>query len=85
MKTVSALLLLLLSSAGIAQYRFDNVAYKTIFWDDLCQALKQHPDHLLLDVRSKGEHDDTSTSKSLNIEHLKEAKNIDIREMGKAD
>ena len=83
MKTSFVLLLLLFSFAGFTQYRFDNVAFKTIYWDELCQALKQNSDHLLLDVRSKGEHDDTSASRSLNIGHLKEAKNIDIREMGK--
>lgn len=81
MKTGLVLLLLCATSVCLAQYRFDNVSFKTIYWDELCQALRQNPDHLLLDVRSKGEHDDTSSSKSLNIGHLKTAKNIDIREM----
>jgi rhodanese-related sulfurtransferase len=82
MKSLFACLVLLVSQPAFAQYRYDNVAFKTVYWDDLCKSLKQAPDYLLLDVRSKGEYEDTSTSRSLNIGHLKGAKNIDIREIG---
>jgi rhodanese-related sulfurtransferase len=67
-------------SAG-AQYKNDNVVYQTLYMDDLCAYLKQHPEALLLDVRSKGEHCDTSQSLTLNIGKLKNAKNIDVREL----
>ena len=81
MRPVLACMLLLFTQAAYAQYRFDNVAFKTVYWDELCKTLKQNPDYLLLDVRSKGEYEDTSSSKSLNIGRLKGAKNIDIREL----
>ena len=66
----------------IAQYKNDNVKYKTVFIDDLCASLKNNPDYILLDVRSKGEYSDTSTFSNLNIGHLKNAININIDELG---
>lgn len=77
-------ILFLLAFAALtlqAQYRFDNVQFTTVYWDQLCQSLKQHPGYLLLDVRSRGEFNDTSTSKSLNIGRLNGATNIDINEI----
>ncbi len=76
-------LLLIISSAAFTQYKFDNVSYKTVYINELCDALKRTPGHLLLDVRSKGEYYDTSASSSLNIGHLKGATNIDINELDK--
>jgi len=64
-----------------AQYKNDNVLYKTVYPEDLAQQLKANPGYLLLDVRSKGENQDTSYMQSMNIGHLKDAKNIDIREL----
>ena len=73
-----ATLCFLFSQNIFAQFRFDNKLYKTIFWDDLCKALQQQKDYLLLDVRSPGEYSDTSQYESLNIGHLKGALNVDI-------
>ena len=65
-----------------AQYKNDNVKYQTVYMDDLCASLKQNKDYILLDVRSKGEHDDTSSAVNLNIGHLKNAININVNELG---
>src|SRR5688500_14872756 len=73
MRPLLTCVVILISQLAIAQYRYDNVAFKTVYWDDLCNSLKQSPEHLLLDVRSKGEYEDTSTTRSLNIGHLKGA------------
>ena len=64
-----------------AQYKNDNVLYKTVYPEDLAQQLKANPGYLFLDVRSKGENQDTSYMQSMNIGHLRNAKNIDIREL----
>ena len=63
-----------------AQYKNDNVLYKTVYPEDLARQLKNNPGFLLLDVRSKGENEDTS-SFGLNIGRFKNAKNIDIRQL----
>lgn len=65
-----------------SQYKSDNVLYKTVFPQDLCKELEKNKDFLLLDVRSEGEYNDTSSSTGLNIGHLKNAVNIDIRQVG---
>ncbi|GAA4735468.1 rhodanese-like domain-containing protein [Flavisolibacter ginsenosidimutans] len=68
--------------AGHAQFKADNVRYKTVFPEDLCQTLKANPGYVLLDVRSDGEYNDTlSMSPSLNIGHLQNAQHIDIRQL----
>jgi rhodanese-related sulfurtransferase len=66
-----------------AQYKSDNVLYKTVFPQDLCKELERNKDFLLLDVRSEGEYHDTSLSTGLNIGHLNNAVNIDVRQVGK--
>jgi rhodanese-related sulfurtransferase len=58
------------------------VLYQTVDPVELCPTLEQNKGYLLLDVRSKGENFDTSSSLGLNIGHLKGAKNIDVRELG---
>lgn len=79
------LLLLILFGFGcttlFSQYKNDNVLFKTVYLQDLCRDLKNNPDHILLDVRSKGEYEDTSIYQYLNIGHLNGARNIDIREL----
>jgi rhodanese-related sulfurtransferase len=65
-----------------AQYKNDNVLYKTVYPEDLGHQLRANPGYLLLDVRSKGENQDTSSMQSMNIGHLKNARNIDVRELG---
>lgn len=67
--------------AGFAQYKNDNVAFKTVYIEDLCAQLKNTPNAILLDVRSKGEYEDTSTAYSLNIGRLKKTIHLDIRDM----
>jgi rhodanese-related sulfurtransferase len=82
-KILSFLLGCIIQGVVFGQYRYDNTAYKTIYLEDLCNALQQTPGHLLLDVRSKGEFEDTSLSANLNIGRLKGAVNIDVNDMGK--
>lgn len=77
------LLLLLAGLNASAQYKNDNVLFKTIDPSDLCATLEKNKGYILLDVRSKGEHYDTSGSPGYNLGHLKGAINIDIRELGK--
>jgi rhodanese-related sulfurtransferase len=79
--TVFLLLFLATGFSTIAQYQYDNKVFKTVYLEDLCRELKKNPDHILLDVRSRGEHEDTSQYKYLNIGHLKGAKHLDIREL----
>src|SRR6266850_5550843 len=64
-----------------AQYKNDNTLFKTVYIEDLCRQLQSNPDHIILDVRSQGEYDDSSSASYLNIGHLKNAKHIDIREL----
>ncbi len=71
------------SLAASAQYKNDNVAFKTVDPSDLCATLDKNKGYILLDVRSKGEHYDTSQSPGYNLGHLKGAINIDIRELNK--
>lgn len=80
-KYVILALLISLATVTKAQYKNDNVTYKTIDPATLCTLLRNNPGYLLLDVRSPGEHNDTSRSAGLNIGHLQGAKNIDIRQL----
>ncbi|HEY0680274.1 MAG TPA: rhodanese-like domain-containing protein [Chitinophagaceae bacterium] len=75
-------LALLCTLASLGQFKNDNILYKTVYVQDLCAQLKANPNAVLLDVRSKGEYDDTlSTAASLNIGRLKNTIHLDIREM----
>lgn len=65
----------------LAQFKYDNVSFKTVYINDLCDSLRKNPNRLILDVRSPGEFSDTSSSASLNIGHLKGAKNIDVNQV----
>jgi rhodanese-related sulfurtransferase len=73
--------LLLIATTANAQFKADNVKYTTVFPEELCKTLMANQGYTLLDVRSKGEVDDTSSSESLNIGHLKNATHIDIRQL----
>ena len=75
------LLFVVCSICAYSQYQFDNKLFKTVYLEDLCRELKKNPDHILLDVRTRGEFEDTSVYKYLNIGHLKNAKHLDIREL----
>jgi rhodanese-related sulfurtransferase len=65
-----------------AQFKYDNVLYRNVDPDTLCATLKAHKGYLLLDVRTKGEFEDTSSAASYNIGHLKGSVNINVRELG---
>jgi len=65
-----------------AQFKADNVKYKTVFPEDLCKTLQDNPGYVLLDVRSDGEfYDTTSASPALNIGHLQNALHINITQL----
>ena len=66
---------------SLSQFKNDNIAFKTVYINDLCDSLRKNPDRLILDVRTLGEFRDTSASASLNIGHLKGAVNIDVNEI----
>jgi len=75
--------LLLIAITSNAQFKADNVKYTTVFREELCKTLIANQGYTLLDVRSQGEYDDTSTSGGLNIGHVKNSMHIDIRELPK--
>ena len=74
----SCMLFFILSKA---QYKNDNLLFKTVYPENLCKELNQHPGALILDVRSPGEYNDTSSSTGLNIGHIKGSMNIDVRQL----
>lgn len=80
-RLLPAVLLVLVVLQAQSQYAYDNVLFKTIYIEDLCRELKANPEHIILDVRSPGEYSDTSQYTGLNIGHLKNAININIREL----
>ena len=73
---------LLFTLTASSQYKNDNQLYKTVFPKDLCAQLEKNTGYLLLDVRSAGEYRDTSSSTGLNIGHLRNAVNMDVRQIG---
>ena len=74
---------MLIAITSNAQFKADNVKYTTVFPEELCKTLMANQGYTLLDVRSQGEYDDTSTSGGLNIGHMKNSMHIDIRELPK--
>lgn len=65
-----------------AQFKADNVKYKTVFPEDLCKTLQANPGYVLLDVRSDGEfYDTTSASPALNIGHMQNALHVNITQL----
>ncbi len=80
-KTLCLLVTLLSAVFCSAQYKNDNVLFKTVYTQDLCNEMQRQPGYLLLDVRSKGEYEDTSMM-GMNIGRFKDAKNINVRELG---
>jgi rhodanese-related sulfurtransferase len=81
MRYTLLLLLGLVAQAATAQFKNDNIAFRTVYINDLCDSLRKNPDRLILDVRTPGEFRDTSASASLNIGRLKGAVNIDVNEV----
>jgi rhodanese-related sulfurtransferase len=66
-----------------AQYKNDNVLFKTLDPLALYKTLQNTNGYILLDVRSSGEFEDTSSFTGLNLGHLKGAININVRELAK--
>src|SRR5438477_989049 len=81
MRKIVLFVLLLIAITTNAQFKADNVKYTTVFPEELCKTLMANRDYILLDVRSQGEVDDTSSSESLNIGHIKNSIHIDIKEL----
>jgi rhodanese-related sulfurtransferase len=79
-KTFSFLLANLVCCSVRAQqlWLYDNTNYKAIYFKEACDLIAQHPDILLLDVRSPGEYADTSQFIGSRIGRLKGAINISI-------
>ena len=59
-------------------FRYDNVLYKAVYWNDAIQKMNADKKYLLLDVRTPGEYADTSGMTHLNMGHIKDAVNINI-------
>lgn len=78
----SCLCISITSLVNAPEYKYDKVLFKTVNPNDLCPALEKNKGYLLIDVRSSGEHHDTSQFTGLNIGHLKRAVNINVRELG---
>jgi rhodanese-related sulfurtransferase len=81
MSRIISIALLLTATIANAQFKADNVKYTNVFPEELCKTLMANQGYTLLDVRSQGEVDDTSSSESLNIGHIKNAMHIDIRQL----
>ena len=73
----------MLSTFLFAQFKYDNVSYRTVYIEDLCAALRNQPGAFHLDVRSPGEYSDTSMYENLRIGRLKGAVNINISDLEK--
>jgi len=82
-RLLSFVILSLCTITATAQYRNDNVLFTTVDPADLCATLEKNKGYLILDVRSPGEHYDTSSFAGYNLGHLKGARNINISELGK--
>lgn len=67
--------------AAEAEYKNDNVKYKTFFPEDLWEAFRANKDYVLPDVLTPGEYADTSSGIYLNIGYLKAAINIPVDEL----
>jgi rhodanese-related sulfurtransferase len=80
MKYLLVGLLSLTTLAATAQYRYDNDKFTTVYPQDLCTLLRSN-NGLVLDVRSKGEYEDTAANAVQNIGHMAAAQNIDLREL----
>lgn len=65
------------------QFRYDNATYQTVYTDDLCKTLKENSAYTILDVRSYGEHYDTSSFKDYNLGYFKNSLHIPINELAK--
>jgi rhodanese-related sulfurtransferase len=77
------ILFLFMSNFTSAQYKNDNVLFKTVDPSALYKTLQNTTGYILLDVRSSGEFEDSSSFSRLNLGHLKGAVNIDVNDLDK--
>jgi rhodanese-related sulfurtransferase len=75
---VSISCLCFFSAEAQQPFRYDNVLYKAVYWNDAARLMNENPNHLILDVRTPGEYADTSQYTHMNMGHLKGAININI-------
>ncbi len=80
-KTILVFFCLVIAGSAGAQYKNDNHLFKTVYPEELCKEMTKNPGALFLDVRSAGEFNDTSASTGLNIGHIKNAINMDVRQL----
>ncbi len=75
-----ALAFVFCATATKAQLPFknDNTTYKAVYKKEAFTLMNTMPNHLLIDVRSPGEYDDTSRATMLNIGRIKGSVNIPI-------
>ncbi len=59
-------------------FRYDNVLYKALYWNDAVRLMNENKNYLLLDVRTPGEYADTSQHTHMNMGSIKGAVNISI-------
>jgi rhodanese-related sulfurtransferase len=69
---------IVLLACALTYSQNNSIGYKTVYLEDLCRDLESNKDIILLDVRSKGEFDDTSHVLHLNLGRFKKAINVDI-------
>src|ERR1700712_3490009 len=82
MKQFLAVFLCSCTMISYAQFKADNVKYKTVFPEDLCKTMQENPGYTIVDVRSDAEFYDTATmSQSMNIGHLNNAIHINITQL----
>ncbi len=75
--------LLIARTESTAQFKNDNVKFKTVFMEDLCDALAANPGYMLLDARNTREHGDSSKNATYNMGRLRNSTNIDFQELSK--
>lgn len=77
----SILLLFLSNSSWGQNYKFDNVYYETISWNELFSRMENNPELLVYDIRTPGEQNDTSAELSTNQGKIKRTKKIDYYDL----
>ena len=66
------------SASAQQPFRYDNILYKAVYWNDAITLMNENKNYLLLDVRTPGEYADTSQYTHMNMGRIKGAVNINI-------